>query len=283
MSRKKNNLISPSPIVKWVGGKRQLLDELKKRLPKLFGRYFEPFAGGAALLFDLQPSKATISDDNEELINLYLMVKDQVEVLIAELKTYKNEEEFFYKVRQKDREPLFEQLSKVERAARIHYLNKTCYNGLFRVNNTGEFNSPFGRYQNPDFVNEVALRAVSKYLNNNDIKIICGDFELGLAEAGKGDFVYLDPPYDPVSDSANFTGYTRGGFNQQHQQRLKEECDRLTERGVLFLLSNSATDFIKGLYRNNKYTIETINAKRAINCKASERGDVEELLIRNYA
>ncbi len=280
MSRKKNNLISPSPIVKWVGGKRQLLGELKKRLPRPLGHYFEPFAGGAALLFELQPSKATISDDNEELINLYIMVKDQVEPLIAELKTYRNEEAFFYEIRQKDRDPLFHQLSDVERAARIHYLNKTCYNGLFRVNNTGEFNSPFGRYKNPDFVNEVALRAVSKYLNSNEIKIIRCDFETGLAETGKGDFVYLDPPYDPVSDSANFTGYTRGGFDQQQQRRLKETCDRLTKEGVRFLLSNSATDFIKGLYQ--EYKIETINAKRAINCKALERGNVEELLIKNY-
>ena len=160
------------------------------------------------------------------------------------------------------------------------YLNKTCFNGLFRVNSAGEFNSPFGHYKNPNIVNEPVLRAVSKYFNASSISFYSEDFSDTLDRVRKGGFVYLDPPYDPVSDTANFTGYNKGGFDKNEQIRLKECCDVLTRRGVKFLLSNSATTFIKDLYQG--YDIKIVKAKRAINSDASKRGAIEEVLIRNY-
>jgi DNA adenine methylase len=278
MPKRKNLLIQP--FMKWVGGKRQLLDIIKKHLPKNINRYYEPFVGGGALLFELQKNKSTINDNNSELINLYRVVKNQVEELIEELKKFKNEEKYFYTIRNLDRTKEYEKLSDVQKAARIHYLNKTCFNGMFRVNNAGEFNAPFGRYKNPNIINEIRFRAINKYLNNNDIKILNGDFENSLKEIKKGDFVYFDPPYDPVSNSSNFTGYTKNGFDREQQKRLKKVCDYLNEKKIKFLLSNSDTDFIKNLYKN--YKINIIQAKRSINCKSKKRGAVNELLIKNY-
>ena len=179
----------------------------------------------------------------------------------------------------RDRE-LYEKLSNIEKASRIVYLNKTCFNGLFRVNKSGEFNSPFGKYKNPNIVDEVTLRAVSKYFNKADIKILNSDFEQSLKGIRRGSFVYLDPPYDPVSSSANFTGYDKGGFNRDEQIRLKKLCDKLDKKGVKFLLSNSATDFIKDLYKD--YNIKVVKAKRAINSNGNARGEVDEVLVRNY-
>lgn len=171
-------------------------------------------------------------------------------------------------------------MSKVERASRLIYLNKTCFNGLFRVNSSGEFNSPFGHYKNPNIVNEPVLRAVNKYFSSSNITFCNEDFAVTLGRISKGSFVYLDPPYDPVSDTANFTGYNRGGFDRNEQIRLKQCCDELTQRGVKFMLSNSATTFIKELYKD--YDISIVQAKRAINSDASKRGAIEEVLIRNY-
>ncbi len=271
------------PFVKWVGGKGQLLDTIRRHLPpsRDYTRYYEPFVGGGAVFWDLQPSSATINDSNAELINLYQVIRDDVENLIEELKKYENEEVFFYKIRNLDRDHFtYSTLSKIQKAARVHYLNKTCYNGLFRVNNAGEFNSPFGRYTNPDIVNEVKFRAVSKYLNENDIEILCGDFGTSLKSIGKKSFVYFDPPYDPISDSSSFTGYTKGGFGQQSQLSLKKMCDNLDSKGVKFLLSNSNTEFVREIYKN--YKIYVVEAKRAINCNGAGRGNVEEVLIKNY-
>ena len=171
-------------------------------------------------------------------------------------------------------------LSDVARASRIIYLNKTCYNGLYRVNNSGEFNSPFGKYKNPNIVNEPTLRAVSSYLNSNNIRIENKDYETILKEADKSSFVYLDPPYHPVSDSSNFTGYIQGGWGEADQVRLKEACDQLSEKGIKFLQSNSCVDFIKELYTD--YQIHIIKANRAINSDGDKRGEVEEVLIKNY-
>jgi len=271
-----------SPVVKWVGGKRQLLPEIRKYLPKRDVNYYEPFLGGGAVLFDLQPKKSVVNDINDELINLYRVIKNDVESLITDLKKHKNEESYFYEIRAWDRNPKsYNRLSNIERASRIHYLNKTCYNGLFRVNRTGQFNSPFGRYKNPNIVNSVVLRAVSRYLNESNIEFRNTDFEEAIIGAKSGSFVYLDPPYDPISDSANFTGYARDGFNRSEQIRLKELCDRLNERGVSFLLSNAATNFITDLYGD--YQIKIIKAKRVINSNGNARGEVDEVLIRNYA
>ncbi len=275
---KKNKLIAP--FLKWVGGKRQLMPAINGLLPKTYTNYYEPFIGGGALLFDLQPKNAVINDFNQELINVYQTIKDSPEELIIDLKTHKNESDYFYDLRALDREDGFNELSNIKKASRIIYLNKTCYNGLYRVNNSGEFNSPFGRYKNPNIVNEITIRSVSKYLNNNNITIINKDFEESLKDIKKGSFVYFDPPYHPVSDSSNFTGYVQGGFDVFEQVRLRDLCNKLNKNGVKFLLSNSATQLIEDLYKD--YEISYVKANRSINSNATKRGEIDEVLIRNY-
>jgi len=275
---KSNKLVSP--FVKWVGGKRQLLTVIEDNLPDTFIHYYEPFVGGGAVLFHLQPKNAIINDLNEELINLYTVIKNNVDQLIDELKKYKNEKDYYYEVRHWDRNTKYRQLPNIKRAARIHYLNKTCYNGLYRVNSDGLFNTPFGRYKNPNFVNETTLRAVHHYLNENEIQILNTDYAASLDGINGDSFVYLDPPYDPLSGSSNFTGYNKGGFGKKEQERLKDICDDLNSKGVKFLLSNSATEFIKDLYKN--YNLKIIQAKRNVNSKANKRGAIEELLVKNY-
>jgi DNA adenine methylase len=276
----KNKLVSP--FVKWVGGKRQLLKEIAQELPKDLSRlkFFEPFVGGGAVFFHLQPRSAAINDANPELVNAYEMIKTDVEGLIKNLKTHKNEADYFYEIRALDREEKFLKLSKIERASRLIFLNKTCFNGLYRVNNSGEFNSPFGRYENPNIVNEPVLRAVSNFLNANEIKITNLDYAEALKKIGKNSLVYFDPPYHPVSESSNFTGYVAGGWGEDEQKRLRDLCDQLTEKGVKFLLSNSSAPLIYDLYK--KYQIKTIKAARSINSVGTKRGDVDEVLIKNY-
>ena len=275
---KKNKLIAP--FLKWVGGKRQLMPAINELLPKKYTTYYEPFVGGGAVLFEIQPKKAIVNDFNFELVNTYNVIKNQPEKLIEDLKTHINDSEYFYNIRALDRQEDFDQLSDIKKASRMIYLNKTCYNGLYRVNNSGEFNSPFGKYNNPNIVNDVTIRAVSKFLNANDITIINGDFESVMKNIRKGAFVYFDPPYDPVSKSSNFTGYVQGGFNMFDQVRLKDLCDKLDKKGVKFLVSNSATQFILDQY--SEYNIAFVKANRAINSDASKRGEVDEVLIRNY-
>lgn len=275
----KNKLVSP--VVKWVGGKRQLLDDITPLLPKQISTYCEPFLGGGAVLFARQPKNAIINDLNGDLMLVYEVIRDDVESLIVSLQEHENTSEHFYQVRDLDRDKdSYKLLPKIEKASRIIYLNKTCYNGLFRVNAAGEFNSPFGHYKKPNIVNEPVLRAVSKYLSSPNIQLFSEDFSATLQRVPRGGFIYLDPPYDPVSDTASFTGYNKGGFDKTEQIRLKECCDALTQRGVKFLLSNSATAFIRELYA--EYTIKTVYAKRAINSDADKRGAVQEVLIRNY-
>lgn len=269
------------PVVKWVGGKRQLLNEITPLLPKKITTYCEPFLGGGAVLFSLQPKKAIVNDLNSELIAAYEVIRDNVDELIEQLKQHQNTQEHFYMVRDMDRDKeVYHSLSKEVKAARLLYLNKTCYNGLFRVNSSGEFNTPFGYYKNPNIVNEPILRAVSNYLKVSNIQFFSEDFSDTLKRVPKGGFVYLDPPYDPVSDTSSFTGYNKGGFDKEEQVRLKDCCDDLTSRGIKFLLSNSATDFIKELFKD--YTITIVDAKRAINSDATKRGAIEEVLVRNY-
>lgn len=272
---------SVAPVVKWVGGKRQLLSEIIPLLPERTGCYCEPFLGGGAVLFALRPETAIVNDINPELMTVYTVIRDSVDELIASLKKHQNSSEHFYAVRDADRNrEAYLAMSDVERASRLIYLNKTCFNGLFRVNSAGEFNSPFGHYKNPNIVNEPVLRAVSEYFNAAGISFYSEDFEKTLERVPDGGFVYLDPPYDPVSDTANFTGYSKGGFDRGEQRRLKECCDRLTRRGVRFLLSNSATDYIKALYSD--YDLRIVKAKRAINSNGSKRGAIEEVLVKNY-
>jgi len=279
LKMKKNNKLV-SPFLKWIGGKRQLLPAITGLFPKSYSNYYEPFIGGGAVFFNMQPKKATINDYNEELINVYKTIKEHPEELILDLKTHKNESDYFYKLRALDRQAAYIGLSEVQKASRVIYLNKTCFNGLYRVNSSGEFNSPFGKYKNPNIVNEITIRAVSKYLNKNNITILNGDFEEAVKGIRKGAFVYFDPPYDPVSASSNFTGYVKGGFDRNEQVRLRDLCDKLDKRGVKFLLSNSATAFIEDLYKN--YDINYVKANRSVNSVGSKRGEVDEVLIRNY-
>lgn len=270
------------PFLKWAGGKRYLLPEIKKRLPRTYKTYVEPFLGGGAVLFHLQPKQAIVNDINAEVINVYQVVRDYPDALIVALEQYRHTASEFYRLRALDRdEQAYAALSPVERAARIIYLNKTCFNGLFRVNAQGQFNAPFGNYNNPNIVNEEVLRAVSAFLNQHAVDLVATGFETLLPRIEKGSFVYLDPPYDPVSDTASFTGYSLQGFGKQDQRRLKDFCDALHDKGVKFLLSNSATDFIKDLYRG--YRIDTLAVPRSINAVGSKRGKIDELLIRNYA
>ena len=273
----KNILVSP--ILKWVGGKRQLLNEIMPLVNKNCGTYIEPFVGGGAVLFELQPQKAIINDYNKELINVYTSVRDSSDDLIYELEKHEknNSEEYFYNVRSLDRTEEYKSLSDVEKAARIIYLNKTCYNGLYRVNSAGQFNSPYGRYKNPNIVNAVAIKAMSKYLKQKGIAIYNEDYKAILKLAKKGSFVYLDPPYMPISSSASFTGYTENGFSYEQQVLLKEECDKLRDKQIPFLLSNSDCQEIRELYK--EYIIKTVKAKRTINSNADKRGEINEVLI----
>lgn len=275
-----NELIQP--FVKWVGGKRQLITKIDELAPRKgsYARYYEPFLGGGAVLFNTQPNRATVNDFNEELINVYLTIKNNVDELILDLQNHENNEGYFYEMREQDRKESYKEWSNIRKASRFIYLNKTCYNGLYRVNSQGFFNSPFGKYKNPNIVNEFVLKHVSNYLNKNDIKFISGDYEKSLKGIRKNSFVYFDPPYAPVSQTSNFTGYTLGGFNEDEQIRLKKVCDKLDEKGVKFLLSNSNVPLITELYKD--YEINVVDAKRSINSDADKRGSVEEVLIRNY-
>jgi DNA adenine methylase len=284
VNAKKNPLVKP--FLKWAGGKRQLLPEILRYLPKNIGKttYFEPFLGGGALLFELQPKQAIVNDSNRELINCYRVIKDNVEELIEVLKVHKakNSKEYFDYLRERDRLKQYNKFSDIQKAARIIYLNKTCYNGLFRVNSKGQFNVPFGSYKNPNILDEAVLRGVNDYLNQKSVTFLNRDFAEAVKDAKKGDFVYFDPPYDPVSNTASFTGYDINGFNQNEQRRLKQVVDELTEKGCNVMLSNSATDFILDLYKDHKYTIETVSATRSINSNALKRGKINEVLVLNY-
>ncbi len=281
MKNKKNLILSP--VLKWVGGKRQLLGDIIPMIPNKYSNYVEPFIGGGALLFELQPENAIINDYNIELINVYTVIRDKPDELIKQLNYHKerNTSEHFYKVREYDRDTEFySQMTSVQRAARIIYLNKTCYNGLYRVNSSGQFNTPYGKYKNPNIVNEPVIRAMSNYFKNKNIQIINGDYKKTLEKLRRGDFVYLDPPYMPISSSASFTGYTENGFNEEKQIELKNECDKLNKKGIKFLQSNSDCEFIRELYKD--YKIKIIKAKRSINSKGNLRGEINEVLIYNY-
>ncbi|MDR0368147.1 MAG: DNA adenine methylase [Bacteroidales bacterium] len=277
----KNSLLV-SPFLKWVGGKRQLIPSIAGFLPENIKslNYIEPFIGGGAVFFYLQPKNAIINDLNKELINVYEVIKNNLDELIESLRKHENTMEYFYEIRSLDRTDKFRTLTNVQRASRIIYLNKTCYNGLYRVNNAGEFNAPFGRHKNPNIINEPGLKAVHNYLNMNNIRILNTGYSEVLKMLDKKSFVYLDPPYYPLSESSNFTGYVQGGWNKDDQINLKNACDELDAKGIRFLLSNSASAFIKDLYKD--YKISIVKAKRTINSKEDHRGGIDEVLIRNY-
>ncbi|WP_010253310.1 DNA adenine methylase [Treponema primitia] len=274
------------PYLKWAGGKRQLLAEIKKYLPKNVSTYtyYEPFIGAGAVFFELQPQKAIINDINTQLVLTYTVIKNHVEELIRSLQKYKNrnDEDHFYKVRNLDRDAIkFNKLTDVEKAARLIFLNKTCFNGLYRVNSQGLFNVPYGGYKNPAICEEVVLRQINDYLNANEITILNTDFEKAVQNADKKSFVYFDPPYHSPGKT-NFTGYQADGFGEEKQERLRDGMLKLTNRGVKCLLSNSDTEYIRELYNHDCFDVISIQAKRLINADSAGRGNVREVLIKNW-
>lgn len=266
----------PRPFLKWVGGKSQLLKELLKRRPAEYGAYHEPFVGGGALFFEMAPATAHLSDTNAELINCYKVIRRSLPRLVQLLKSYPYDKEFFYEIRARDPETL----DPIERAARTIYLNKSGYNGLYRVNSDGLFNVPFGRHVNPIICDETNLKAVSQVLMGAHLRV--EDFGCVLERASAGDFVYFDPPYYPLSQTSYFTDYTRDGFGHAEQERLAALFDALHEKGVRVLLSNSDHPEVRKLYGGKRYRIDEVLANRHVNSKASGRGRISELLIRNY-
>lgn len=267
-------LTGVKPFLKWAGGKSQVLPTLRRFIPTVFSRYFEPFLGGGALYFDLGPTRACLSDANPELINCYNVVRESCEELVSLLSTYSVSKEEFHRIRGIDPQTL----SNVERAARLIYLNKTCYNGLYRVNKKGQFNTPFGGPRNPRLVDPDNLRKASKLLQN--ATILCADYyESLIKEAGAGDFIYLDPPYLPVGVYSDFKRYTRAFFYKEDHRKLAVLFKLLDQRGCLLLLSNSYHPEIMELY--SKYEMQIVTAPRFINCKGNQRGVVNELIISN--
>lgn len=271
----------PRPFLKWAGGKTQLADALWERLPAAFHVYHEPFLGSGALFFSLyrrqQIRRAVLSDINAELIDTYLAIRDHVAEVIELLRSFPYEKEFYYTLREQD--PW--QLSLPARAARMIYLNKTGYNGLYRVNRQGKFNVPFGRYKSPKYFDQDNLLAVAQSLQN--VEILCTSFETVLERAAPGDFVYFDPPYVPLTQTANFTSYHANGFGSSDQKRLRDVCIELSKKGVYVMLSNSDTEDVRALYNLPCFSTEEVLANRAINCKGAKRGKVTELVITNYS
>jgi DNA adenine methylase len=270
-----------TPFLKWVGGKRQLLPIIKQYIPKQYNTYYEPFVGAGAVLFELQPKKAVINDLNQELINCYRVIKDNLDELLKEFnRGYIDTEERYYAIRNWDRSYDYSNNFKSWiRAARTIYLNKTDFNGLYRVNKNGYFNAPYGKHGNfkPDVEN---ITEVNQYLINNNIIIYSVDFETAVEDAIEGDFIYIDSPYDTISDTANFTSYTKEGFTKEDQIRLRNCFKKLSERGCYCMASNAGTDFIEELYKD--FNIVDIEARRNINCDGNKRGKVSEILIMNY-
>ncbi|MDR1970787.1 MAG: DNA adenine methylase [Treponema sp.] len=281
---KNNPLIKP--YLKWAGGKRQLLPEIKKCLPGNIQRYtyYEPFIGAGAVFFELQPQRAVINDFNSQLMLTYMVIKEDVETLIKLLKEHKNKKnkEYFYEIRNLDRNTVkFNNLTNTEKAARLIFLNKTCFNGLYRVNSQGLFNVPYGKYKNPAVCEEIVLRQISHYLNAHKIDIFNNDFEDVIATADKNSFIYFDPPYHSP-DKTNFTGYQADGFGEEDQERLRSAIIKMTGRGVKCLLSNADTAYIRALYGYDFFDIVSVQAKRHINADSSGRGNVQEVLIKNW-
>ena len=302
-----SNKIYAKPFLKWAGGKGQLINQIKEFLPSEFvankkiEKYFEPFLGGGAVYFwlvqEYKIGKAFLYDVNPEIVTAYQVIRDSVSNLIRELnileKEYKRlsktrREEFFYSCRSNYNEFISKKIRNhvLRRSALMIFLNKTCFNGLFRVNSQGLFNVPFGRYENPRICDEINLLAVHKALKNAEIE--CKDFSYCLDKTDRNSLVYFDPPYRPISKTANFTGYIKDGFNDSDQRRLKEACDELTRKGVKVILSNSdpknndvKDNFFDDLFKRN-YKIERLKATRMINCQAQRRGMLNEILVMNY-
>lgn len=276
-------MLKGKPFVKWAGGKRQILDKLIKYVPEDFNTYYEPFVGGGALFFELSPKNAVINDSNEELINVFRCIKEEEKLtkMCNELNHHEanHSEEYYYKIRNIDRDKnKFNRLSDYKRAARTIYLNKACFNGLYRVNSKGEFNVPFGKKLKVNTYEGQNIGIIHAYLNFNNIKILSIDFEEAVKDAKEGDFIYFDPPYD--SDTSTFNSYTEDGFSKDEQIRLSNVFKNLSDRGCFVMLSNHNTVLINELYKD--FYIHKITAKRNINSNGKKRGKVEEVIITNY-
>ncbi len=276
-------MLKGKPFVKWAGGKRQILDKLIKYVPEDFNTYYEPFVGGGALFFELSPKNAVINDSNEELINVFRCIKDEEKLtkMCNELNHHEanHSEEYYYKIRNIDRDKKkFNRLSDYKRAARTIYLNKACFNGLYRVNSKGEFNVPFGKKLKVNTYEGQNIGIIHAYLNFNNINILSIDFEEAVKDAKEGDFIYFDPPYD--SDTSTFNSYTEDGFSKDEQIRLSNVFKNLSDRGCFVMLSNHNTVLINELYKD--FYIHKITAKRNINSDGKKRGKVEEVIITNY-
>lgn len=276
-------MLKAKPFVKWAGGKRSIIDKLKQLAPEEYKTYYEPFVGGGAMLFELQPKKAVINDYNSELMNVYECIKDEnkFESMCNELNKHEtnHSEEYYYKIRDIDRDKKkFNKLADYKRAARTIYLNKACFNGLYRVNSKNEFNVPSGKKTKVNTYDGPNLGIIHCLLNFFDIELLSTDFEESVKNAKKGDFIYFDPPYD--SDTTTFNSYTENGFGKEEQKRLSEVFKDLDKRGCYVMLSNYNTTLIKELYKD--YNFNYVNAQRNIGAKAKNRGVVEEVIITNY-
>ena len=268
-------------LIKWAGGKKQLLEQFEPFFPKQIERYFEPFVGGGTVAFFLlknhsEIKKIFLSDINEELIITYNAVKNNIEEVIVLLKEYKikHNKEFYYEMRAED----VKKLTPVQIAARFIYLNRTCFNGLYRVNSKGGFNVPIGSYKNPTICNEEDLREISELLQKDDVKV--AQFDEAVKEAKKGDFIYFDPPYYPLNKGKSFTTYTKDNFLEKEQIELAETFKKLDKKGCKVMLSNSDTEFIKSLYKD--YNVAFVKATRMINCNGQDRGKINEVVVTNY-
>jgi DNA adenine methylase len=267
----------PQPFLKWAGGKAQLLPQMNPFFPKTYRTYFEPFLGAGAVFFHLRPGSAVLSDSNPDLVGAFLAVRDDPAGLMEALDRHWKQrlsERYFYKVRALDPS----KLASVDRAARTIFLNKTCFNGLYRVNASGHFNVPWGGYKNPTIYSRENLLAASDLLKGK--KILLADYRKACSKANIGDFVYFDPPYHALSRTSSFTSYTKEDFGNTEQRELAEVYRKLDSKGAHLMLSNSSTPLIRTLYEG--FRIETLRAKRAINSKASGRGTIDELLVMNY-
>ena len=267
------------PFLKWAGGKRQLLPQILERFPPSCATYYEPFLGSGALFFALAGRRAfrraVLSDRNRDLVDTYVAVRDRLDDLVAALRALSADRDSYYRIRALDPQGL----GPAARAARFIYLNRTCYNGLYRVNRAGRFNVPFGRYPKPRILHEENLRAVSRALKRADL--LSGDFEEATAEARGGDAIYFDPPYVPLSATARFTAYDAAPFGWEEQRRLAALMHRLAERGVFALLSNAGSGPARDLY--GSLPCDRVRARRSINSRADRRGHVAEILVRTRA
>ena len=278
-------IADPKPFVKWVGGKRQLMQELENNFPKQFGTYYEPFLGGGAVMFNLLSKEpklsCNVSDFNSDLILAYVTIRDKLEKLIESLENHsknyhKNSTEYYYEIRKQ------EPKQQIEKVSRLIFLNRTCFNGLYRVNKKGQFNVPLGRYTNPNIINKENLVAVNKILQSQKIKISCRGFEAVLDDMKKGDLVYFDPPYQPISNTSNFTSYTHRDFTEDDLKRLVDLANQLNSKGCHVLLSNSNSKIVKDYFSEKHWFISEIKANRAINSNSKKRTGHKEIIIKNY-